>query len=119
MTAENNKICSYDEKEKHSSYNDNWFEQAQEFVSNIGANIGDMNALVGILYNLSVYKNDTKADSKYRPRKSIHDPDAIAFAKAYKLALEFKKHGCKISLPSHLWEDIPPRFHRLLCSSGD
>lgn len=103
-----------------SSYNEFWFEEAQNFVSSTSDNIVSIAHLTGCLYNASVYeRTDKKVPRKNRQIKSIHDPDAVAFARAYKEVLEFKKHGGKIRLPKHLWVDIPERLHSLLCSGDE
>jgi hypothetical protein len=90
-------------KASESSYRDDWFDKAQEFVAN-ASSIVDTAHLTGILYKLS---EKIAKDSV----QSIRDDDAVAYAKAYKQCLEYKKHGKKLVLPEHLLGEVPARFH--------
>jgi len=49
----------------------------------------------------------------------VKDLDAVSFARAYKQALEAKKHGKPIFLPQHLWDELPKRLHQYLTTEGD
>ena len=64
--------------------------------------------LVGKLYMLS----ERAADDNHE--LFMNDPDAQAFAKAYSLALDYKKHGNPIFLPQHLHGRIPAKLHKYL-----
>ena len=90
----------------HLSYDNEWFDKAQDFVSNV-ASIVHVNGLVGYLY---------KQSEKIALKTSVNDLDAIEYAKAYKQALEYKKHGRKILLPAHLLVDVPEKFQSLVSS---
>ena len=61
---------------------------------------------------LAIYKQSGKIALK----TSVNDLDAIKYAKAYKQALEYKKHGRKILLPAHLLADVPEKFQSLVSS---
>ena len=110
ITDDDLRLSSETEKEDGSSYDDDWFEKAQEFVCNIGSSV-DVQALTGILYRKS---------EKIAKKKSIKHPDAVAYAKAYKQALEYKKHGRSIELPARLVHGIPAKYHCSLSpTTGD
>lgn len=104
ITDEDLQLCETDEG--HSSYDNKWFGKAQDFVSNI-ASIVHVNGLVGYLY---------KQSEKITLNTSVNDLDAIEYAKAYKQALEYKKHGRKILLPVHLLVNVPEKFQSLVSS---
>jgi hypothetical protein len=93
----------------NTSYDYDWFDKTQGFVSN-SANIIGVSNLVGYLY---------KQSEEIAKKNTIKHVDAIAFAKAYKQALEFTKHGRKITLPDHLLQDVPAKFHNLLSSEEE
>ena len=67
------------------------------------SNIVSVHDFVGFLYNRS---------KEIANEKSIRDADAIAYAKAYKQALEYKKHGEQICIPAHLLVSVPEHFHK-------
>jgi len=81
----------------------NWLEEAQNQMLEI-PRMEESSRLVGKAYNLCC--NNPK----------IYDEDARAFGRAYKEGLDAKKHGGKVSLPSHLLEQIPKSL-RYLCDS--
>ncbi|KAL7486177.1 hypothetical protein ACHAW6_011774 [Cyclotella cf. meneghiniana] len=83
-------------------YDADWFDKTQNFISDV-SNIVSVHDFVGFLFNQS---------EKIADEKSIRDADAIAYAKAYKQALEFKKHGEKIFIPAHLLSCVPEHFHK-------
>ena len=71
----------------------------------------DMSVLTGKLYNLA------KKAATENKELITRDPDAMAFASAYKEALKHGKHGGKISLPAHLCTKIPDRLQKYLTST--
>ena len=109
ITRDDLRLNSEAEKVGRSSYDDDWFEKAQEFVCKVGS-VVDAQALTGKLY---------KASEKVARGNSIKDPDAVAYAKAYKQVLEYKKHGRRIELPARLFDEIPKKYHYLLSPIGD
>ena len=104
LTDKDLQLCEKDGG--HLSYDNEWFDKAQDFVSNV-ASIVHVNGLVGYLY---------KQSEKIALKTSVNDLDAIEYAKAYKQALEYKKHGRKILLPAHLLVDVPEKFQSLVSS---
>jgi ribosomal protein L24 len=68
---------------------DDWFKEAQQLMVGAGA-VEEMGALTGKLYTLFTKTADESKDK-------IADPDAVAYADAYNQALEFGKHGNKLS----------------------
>ena len=86
--------------------NPNWLEDAREIMTNATA-AADIGALIGKLYTTSM-----KIARESNLKKA--DPDAAALADAYNEALEYKKHGRPIRLPSHLINHLPKRFRYLL-----
>ena len=83
----------------------NWLEKAQNLMVDM-ASYGELSQLVGKLYNLSVQATNTNQELGNK------DPNAVAFARAYSDALDYKKHGRKISLPSHLTEKLPMKLRK-------
>ena len=85
-------------------HNENWFSEAQSLMMDSNKTLL-VKQLIGKLYKLSERCADNdKVDF-------MNNKDAIAFADAYYQALENGKHGTKISLPKHLWEKLPKKFH--------
>jgi hypothetical protein len=85
---------------------DDWFEEAQQLMVD-AVTVEEIGALYGKLYTLFTKTADNWKDK-------IADPDAIAYADAYKQALEFGKHGNKIILPRHLLSKVPMRLRTYL-----
>jgi ribosomal protein L24 len=83
-----------------------WLSRAQGIACDLGA-AADIDRLVGTLYSLSKKFARNSQDG-------AHDPAAVAFGKAYQASLDLKKHGGQVSLPSHLWVHLPPRFHKFV-----
>jgi hypothetical protein len=87
--------------------NENWLSEAQEVMESISGK--EVKCLIGKLYNKS--KKYATADEE----RGIRNPEAEAFADAYKDALDNGKHGNKIVLPRHLHKEITPtRFREYL-----
>jgi hypothetical protein len=79
-----------------------WFQKAQELM--IDARLVQvMGQLIGKLWTLSKAVADENKESDI----FMAHPDAISFAEAYNQALEFGKHGGKVSLPAHLHSRLP------------
>ncbi|GFH55679.1 hypothetical protein CTEN210_12155 [Chaetoceros tenuissimus] len=90
--------------EMEYEYNENWFSKAQSLMMDANTTLL-VQQLIGKLYKLSErYADNDKVDF-------MNNKDAIAFADAYYQALENGKHGTKITLPKHLWEKVPKKFH--------
>ncbi|KAL3773341.1 hypothetical protein ACHAW5_010018 [Stephanodiscus triporus] len=70
--------------------------------------------LVGKLYGFC-------KDSSKRPHGSIDlfDENAIAYAKAYKDAMDVQKHGGTVNLPRHLHDKLPRSLQHLLTSKEE
>ncbi|KAL3799924.1 hypothetical protein HJC23_007397 [Cyclotella cryptica] len=105
VPIQDDNLCASDVKGT-VSYDPDWFDKTQTFISDVN-NILCVHNFIGFLFNQSKEIADAK---------SIRDADAIAFAKAYKQALEFKKHGEKICIPAHLLTRVPEHFHNI-CQS--
>jgi ribosomal protein L24 len=90
------------QKFNFTNMDDEWFTKAQDLMIDASA-VDAMSRLTGKLYTLS---------TKFADKSSsfMHDPDAIAFANAYNQALEFGKHGGKVTLPAHLRDHLPPNL---------
>jgi hypothetical protein len=92
---------------KEPQVDENWLENAQQQMIN-AKKVLEMNQLVGKLYNLA--KDAAIANENL----ITYDPKAMAFARAYKHALQHGKHGGKIPLPAHLHEEIPHQLQEYL-----
>jgi hypothetical protein len=86
--------------------NPRWLEEARDVMTNVTA-FADIGALIGKLYTKSM-----KVAKESKLKKE--DPDAAALAVAFNEALEYKKHGRPIRLPSDLIDQMPKRFRYLL-----
>jgi hypothetical protein len=86
-------------KEAPANSRDDWLQNAQELMVD-ASQVNDVGKLTGTLYKLA----EKSADNS---RLFLKDPDACAFADAYKQALEFTKHGRPIYLPKHLHDKLP------------
>lgn len=87
----------------------NWLEKAQQHMIDV-AKIYVINELIGKLYSLS------KAAAIANEELITGDPDAMAFAAAYKHALQHGKHGGAIPLDAHLHDKLPLRLREHLAS---
>ena len=85
-------------------YDPEWFSKTQDFISKIPSLHAYIDELVGRSYK----KSEALAD--------IRDPAAVAFARAYKQALDAKKHGKSILLPGEFWGELPEKLHKYLVS---
>lgn len=96
-------------------YNSDWYDNAQNFMSKVSLQV-DVDKLICELYNLSLTgtKNMSKNQRKGDFFKHIGDPDAVSYGRAYKQALEFKKHGRNIPLPEHLFSSVSEKYHEYL-----
>ena len=92
-------------------YDPMWLSKAQRLMTDAPV-ILDLQALVGKLYS-------TAEKIANKSSKFMDDEDAIAFAKAYKQALDLGKHGGQISLPHHLQHHLPERYHKFLLADDD
>jgi hypothetical protein len=86
-----------------------WFDDAQDIMVDAGLS-NEIGYLTGKLYKLA----EKLADGS---ESILKDPDANAYYEAYNQALEYKKHGRRITLPSHLIENIPAKLQHLVQSS--
>ncbi|KAL7536707.1 hypothetical protein ACHAXR_007348 [Thalassiosira sp. AJA248-18] len=82
----------------------NWFDATQSYISRVPTLHSSIDRLVGELYTKSYEIND------------VRDPTAASFGKAYKEALDAKKHGRPVFLPGHLWDELPDNLHKYLVS---
>jgi hypothetical protein len=73
--------------------NPGWCDEAQAYISRVPTLHANTGELVGRLYKAS-------------ENMSVRDLDAVSFARAYKHALDSKKHGGNIFLPRHLWDRV-------------
>ena len=89
--------------------NENWFSEAQDIIADAGQT-NEIGRLTGILYKSGEKIADTS-------KLILREPDALAFNEAFNQALEFKKHGRPIELPSHLIEKIPSNLRHLVTPS--
>mmetsp|Transcript_37924 Transcript_37924/g.79438 ORF Transcript_37924/g.79438 Transcript_37924/m.79438 type:complete len:250 (-) Transcript_37924:4-753(-) len=91
-----------DDTAKEKQYDPHWFDKTQRFISRIPHLHADIDQLIGMTYKASEAIDD------------IRDSDSTSFARAYKQALDAKKHGGSIFLPEHLWETVPNKLHKHL-----
>jgi hypothetical protein len=81
----------------------NWLKEAQHQLADVFT-VLNRQALIGKLYkawHTRVLQSDFGCDS-------------LSFGKAFKQALDIGKHGGPVSLPRHLWQDIPQHLHKFL-----
>lgn len=83
-----------------------WFIKAQKFMVD-AALYNTVNQLISQLYKLG---------EKSSEEKGFDHGDTVAFFAAYKNALDLRKHGNKIELPSCLHEKISEKFRHFLKS---
>eukprot|EP00934_Nitzschia_sp_Nitz4_P008980 Nitzschia sp. Nitz4//scaffold316_size20630//3027//5458//NITZ4_008655-RA/size20630-snap-gene-0.1-mRNA-1//1//CDS//3329547511//8970//frame0 len=83
-----------------------WFQPAISNMLDI-SNRGMVNKLTGKLYNASVEQAENSS-------LGIWDPDACAFANAYKASLEVLKHNTPVTLPAHLREKTDRSLHEAI-----
>ena len=88
-----------------------WLDEPQKIMLNPSR--AEVDALIGIFHGRML-----KQGGKGSKERHIEDPDAEAFADAYKEALNNGKHGTKIMLPVHLWTEIDSKLHRHLVPTG-
>jgi ribosomal protein L24 len=98
-------------RKAESQPDENWLKKAQQQMVDT-TKVYDMSILTGKLYNLA------KTAATENKELITRDPEAMAFASAYKEALKHGKHGGKISLPDHLRTKIPERLHHYLTTSS-
>jgi hypothetical protein len=89
------------------SDDENWLENAQQLMVD-PTRYGEQGQLVGKLYKLASKAADENTEL------FMNDPDAMAFARAYSEALDYRKHGRNISLPFHLHEKLPLNLRKYL-----
>jgi hypothetical protein len=92
--------------------NQNWLDDTQAYLRNTDFH-RDYGCIRGALHK--------RWETLVKEQQQSGDGgvgDAEAFGQAYKQALEIKKHGGKIYLPVHLWEQLKPTLHRFLTSSS-
>lgn len=89
---------------KEKQYDPEWFSKAQQFISQVPSLHSGIDQLIGVCYK----KAEEIAD--------IRDKGAVSFAKAYKNALDMKKHSGQVLLPRHLWDEVPKNLHKYLAS---
>jgi len=87
---------------KVSEHADNdWLIKAQDIMLDFQTQkIGSQ--IAGKLHSLC-----HKASTKDSGEIDLYDRNAISFARAFKDALDIKKHGGKIGLPEHLHNQLP------------
>lgn len=86
-----------------------WLQKAQAMLLDVGG-LNNLGKLTGKLYTLG----EKIADAS---EEGLRDADATAFFDAYNQALEYKKHGRPIVLPSHLQSKVPKELRSLLVDS--
>jgi hypothetical protein len=94
MNAEEGKGVS-----NQAAWNNDWLRDGQDIMRDISAT-NNYHILIGKLHTL-MEKTEDATDSQ-------------SFGQAYKEAIDIGKHGGQVSLPSHLWEKLPPQFHASL-----
>jgi len=85
-----------------SSSSTNWWDETQQYLMDQGGR-NQRNQLVGVLCNL--WKSRLKTNLQQ---------EALSYGRAYKEAIDVKKHGGKVDLPTELWKDVPSNLHRYL-----
>ena len=84
-------------------YDPNWLDSCQLYISEVHTRHSNIDKLIGNLYTQSY-------------ERSVRDPDVVSFARAYKEALDAKKHGKQIYLPEYLWCNLDEDLHKYLVS---
>lgn len=102
--------CSVNKKSKFAKAQDiKWLSKAQDIMLDFDTQ-REASQIVGKLWSLcrKASKRDNGID--------IYDEDAIAYARAYKDALDVQKHGGKIMLPGHLHQNLSHSQRGILTS---
>ncbi|KAL3779195.1 hypothetical protein ACHAWO_008101 [Cyclotella atomus] len=94
----------------NSHYRSNWLETAQHDMVDVDK-LRMAGQLVGKMYNLC--KKSSKGENGHW---DIYNEDSIAFAKAYKDAMDVQKHGGTVYLPRHLHKELPEKLRQYLTS---
>jgi hypothetical protein len=96
------------EEVREAQYNQDWFINGQAYISKVPTHHIDIDRLVCHFYKRAIEESD------------IQNPDAVSYSRAFKQALEVKKHGDRIFLPQHLWKDVPETSlcHYLTAGAG-
>jgi hypothetical protein len=92
-------------------YDENWLEKTQQIMLDAPSHFL-LGNLIGKLYT-GAQKIADESDNFMR------EPSCIAYATAFKRALEMGKHGGKVYLPEHLHDKIPPNLRCLLESDQE
>jgi hypothetical protein len=90
------------EEVREAQYNQDWFINGQTYISKVPTHHIDIDQLVCDFYKKAIEVSD------------MQNPDAVSYSRAFKQALEVKKHGDRIFLPQHLWKDVPETSHHYL-----
>lgn len=90
-----------------------WLSKVQDLMLDFKTQLKG-SEMVSNLYRLCV--NASKRDDG---SVDLCDEDAVAYASAYKDAMDIQKHGGQIYLPQHLHEKLPTGSRHLLISSLD
>jgi hypothetical protein len=95
------------EEVREAQYNQDWFINGQAYISKVPTHHLGIDRLVCHFYKNAIEVSD------------IQNPDAVSYSRAFKQALEVKKHGDRIFLPQHLWKDVPETSrHYLTAGAG-
>jgi hypothetical protein len=96
------------EEVKEAQYDQDWFINGQTYISKVPTHHLGIDRLVCHFYKKAIEVSD------------IQNPDAVSYSRAFKQALEVKKHGDRIFLPQHLWKDVPETSlcHYLTAGAG-
>ena len=81
-----------------------WFDAMQDIACDVGLDVR-ISKLIKILYNESKAELDSD---------NVVYEDYVAYGRAYKAALDLKKHGDSVELPDHLWEPFPENLREFL-----
>ena len=95
------------EEVREAQYNQDWFVNGQTYISKVPTHHLGIDRLVCHFYNKAIKVLD------------IRNPDAVSYSRAFKQALEVKKHGDRIFLPQYLWKEVPETLrHYLTADTG-
>jgi len=95
------------EEVREAQYNQDWFDNGQTYISKVPTHHLGIDRLVCHFYN------------KANKVLDLRNPDAVSYSRAFKQALEVKKHGDRIFLPQYLWKDVPETLrHYLTADEG-
>jgi len=95
------------EEVRVAQYNQDWFVNGQTYISKVPTHHLGIDRLVCHFYNKAIEMSD------------IRSPDAVSYSRAFKQALEVKKHGDRIFLPQYLWKEVPETLrHYLTADTG-